>query len=505
MTPQNLKKLFDSSTPRNWTEQFFRFDTAAFEKLLTHKDEMFWQRLGAQRALTLFHEAARRVPAYRAFLKTHHINTQHIRTVADFSKLPTTTKKNYIDAYPLEKRCWDGRLSNNSIVAMSSGTSGEPKFWPRGGYAEYEAAIIHELAYRSLFSIQKRRTLLVIGFPMGIYVSGIATLLPSWLVAQRGYDVTLVATGNTKADMVRIVEHLGQSFEQVVLIGHPFFIKDVVETGASQGIDWKSLKISMLYCSEGFNEEWRAHISTVAGIPTSSIRAFNTYGSSETLLVAHETPASIALRQAMERSDNIHSSLVETPYIPNVFQYNPLFRYIESSDGALAFTSDNGIPLIKYDLGDGGTIVPFAQAAQHLSSRELRGAWKLPFITLDGRRDHTIIFYAANIYPEHIHLALNKSVFLRKITGKFAMRKDYLPNKDQFLEINVELRPNEKPTPELTISIEESIVEKLLTVNMEYAFLSKNLDKNIRPRVVLHSYQNDPYFRPGLKPRYIVK
>jgi phenylacetate-CoA ligase len=388
---------------------------------------------------------------------------------------------------------------------MSSGTSGEPKFWPRGGYAEYEAAIIHELAYRSLFNIQKKRTLLIVGFPMGVYVSGIATLLPSWLITQRGYSATLVATGNAKTDMVRIVEHLGQSFEQVVLVGHPFFIKDVIETGASKGVDWKSLKVSMLYCSEGFNEDWRTHVSAIAGIPTSSIRAFNTYGSSETLLVAHETLASVALRQAMGHSSNIHSSLMETPYIPNIFQYNPLLRYIESLDGTLAFTSDNGVPLIKYDLGDGGTIIPFAQAAQHLSAKELRGAWKLPFVTLNGRRDHTIIFYAANIYPEHIHLALNEPVFLRKITGKFAMRKDYLPNQDQFLEINIELRPDEKPTPELATSIEERIVEKLLKVNMEYAFLSKNLDKNIRPHVVLHPYQDPLYFKVGLKPRYIVK
>lgn len=37
--------------------------------------------------------------------------------------------------------------------------------------------------------------------------------------------------------------------------------------------------------------------------------------------------------------------------------------------------------------------------------------WKLPIVTLRGRSDQTIIFYAANIYPEHIHHALSKQSF----------------------------------------------------------------------------------------------
>ncbi len=494
MTPRHLLAFFDSRARRTWAKHFFDFDITAFERLLTTKDESFWDRLGEQRALALFRAAAKDVPAYRDFLRDHRVKSASIRTIQDFAAVPTTDKKNYIEKYPLEQRCWDGKLSGNSIVAMSSGTSGEPTFWPRGGYAEFEAAIIHELAYRSLFAIHKKRTLLIIGFPMGVYVSGVATLLPSWLVTQRGYDLTVVTTGNNKKEMLRIAQHLRKPFEQVVLVGHPFFIKDVVETGASEGINWASVPVSMLYCSEGFNEGWRDHVSSVAGIPKSQIRAFNTYGSSETLLVGHETIASVALRRTMT-----------DPLVPNVFQYNPLFRYIEASGRALNFTSDNGIPLIKYDLGDGGSILPFTETTARVPKKALRGAWKLPFVTLDGRRDQTIIFYAANIYPEHIHSALNDPKFLGKITGKFALRKDYLKNKDQFLEMNIELRPGVKPTATFANTIGKHVVSQLLNVNMEYNFLWNNLDKDIRPRIVLRPYQDVVHFRPGLKPKYIIK
>jgi phenylacetate-CoA ligase len=388
---------------------------------------------------------------------------------------------------------------------MSSGTSGEPQFWPRGGYAEFEAALIHELAYRSLFSIQSKRTLLIIGFPMGVYVSGVATLLPSWLIAQRDYHLTVVTTGNNKSDMLRIAQHLRTPYQQVVLVGHPFFIKDVIETGATQGIDWSVTPVSMLYCSEGYNEAWRAHVSAAAQIPPNRIRAFNTYGSSETLLIGHETLASVALRTAMERDEATRTSIAESAFVPNVFQYNPLLRYIESSGSALTVTADNGVPLLKYDLHDGGRALTFAEGAEHISPAAARSAWQLPFVTLNGRRDHTIIFYAANIYPEHIHLALNEPKFLRHVTGKFAMRKDYLPNKDQFLELNIELRPDVKPTASFENAIAKRVVERLLEVNMEYRFLWSNLDKDIRPRVILRPYQHDVYFRPGLKPRYITK
>ena len=188
-----------------------------------------------------------------------------------------------------------------------------------------------------------------------------------------------------------------------------------------------------------------------------------------------------------------------------MFQYNPFLRYIDATGDALNFTMDNGVPLIKYDLADGGHVLSFAEATQHLPAAARRTAWKLPFVTLDGRRDNTIIFYAANIYPEHVHAALNDKKFLRKITGKFAMRKDYRPNKDQFLEINVELRPDEKPTATLSAGIAKHVVARLLDINMEYKFLWSNLDKDIRPRIVLRPYQHEVYFRPGLKPRYIIK
>src|ERR1700683_5345074 len=92
-----------------------------------------------KKALRLFHDAAERVPAYKDFLKRARVNPMRITTIQGFAAdVPITDAKNYIAAYPIGQRCWDGKLATNQLIATSSGTSGEPKFWPRTGEQERE-------------------------------------------------------------------------------------------------------------------------------------------------------------------------------------------------------------------------------------------------------------------------------------------------------------------------------------------------------------------------------
>lgn len=493
-----LLSQFDFTRNKNWAAAFLGFDAAGFLRLLRTRDEAFWQRAGERRALTLFHAASRRVPAYRDFLKKHKVRPERVRTIADFAQVPPTDKWNYVKAYPLHRRVWDGNVAQADLVAVSSGTSGEPTFWPRGGFQEFEAGVIHELIYRSLFEIHKRKTLLLIGFPMGVYVSGIATVIPSWLVGQKGYDLTLVTAGNNKPELLRAVEHLKKEYEQVVLVGHPFFIKDVLETGREQGIKWRDRRVRMMFCSEGFSEPWREFVIRQAGVSPTLTTAISTYGSSEFLLMAHEMPFTVGLRKRLMKDAALLRELFGDKPLPNLFQYNPFFRYIESVNDELIFTSASGVPLIRFNLHDSGRVLPLGT---------VRGAkpnaWQLPLVALWGRSDQTLVFYAANIYPEHIKLALEERQFLRKLTGKFVMRKGYLRNMDEYLEINIELKKGLKPAKTLARRLTGRIVKKLEAINMEYLFLRTHLDKNLVPKVVLWPYQSEKYFRPGLKPRYI--
>jgi len=449
-------KIFSSFTDtKNWVLEYYRFDIAMFEQLLQTKPTIFWSALGETRALSIFHEAATRVPAYRDFLKSRGTDIKKIKTIEDFATIPPTDKQNYIRAYPLAARSWDGKLYHQSLVAVSSGTSGEPTFWPRGGYQEFEQAIIHDLLYRAHFEIHKRRTLMLICFPMGIYVSGVATLIPSWLVAQKYPMLTLVSVGNKKADILKALAHLKDDYEQIALVGHPFIIKDVLETAKREKVSLTKHRVGVMCCSESFSEDWRKYVEKLA-----NAKIFNTYGSSELLLIGYEMPKISG------------------------YSYNPLLRYVESQNNELLFTAASGIPLIRFNLHDVGSV-------------------KNNVITLKGRSDHTIIFYAANIYPEHIRQALNRKAWYGKLTGKFTMEKTSLRNRDEALAIHVELRSGTKPSKAFANAIGHEVVMTLKRINLEYVDITARFGIRVIPRIVLHAYQEPKYFPLGLKPRYI--
>jgi hypothetical protein len=83
------------------------------------------------RVVELFRGAARDVPAYREFLTSRGIDSADVKTYADFQTLPLTTNQNYMLAYPLPTLTRDGRLAECEMVAVSSGSTGRPLFWPR--------------------------------------------------------------------------------------------------------------------------------------------------------------------------------------------------------------------------------------------------------------------------------------------------------------------------------------------------------------------------------------
>ena len=44
--------------------------------------------------------------------------------------------------------------------------------------------------------------------------------------------------------------------------------------------------------------------------------------------------------------------------LPTLAQYDPVSRYFECADGALSFSGDNSVPLIRYNILDHGGLVP---------------------------------------------------------------------------------------------------------------------------------------------------
>ncbi len=509
-----------SANKKGVFERFVSSDVGATGRGLCQCSENEIWETAEQNALRIFHECATRVPAYKDFLKKNNVKASAIRTITDFSNnVPILTKENYIDVYPLEKRMYDGVLARSHLIAASSGTTGVPRLWPRTLEQEFESGLIHELLFSEFFGIkknnQKEDTLVVIGFPLGIYISGMATTLPSFLLSLKGYHFTLLTSGINVDGVVRTLAQTGIAYKKILLIGHPFFVKNLLEKGASSGLKWKHFDVKVMMCSEGFTEEWRDYIYSFLHRKKGEESIFNTYGSSEFLLMANETPLSIAMRRMVRNSPFLRATLFADEYrsLPQLFQFDPRLRYVEDVNGALLFTANSGIPLVRYSIGDRGEVWRMEHFREGVSKNDPRlgrllktgSYWNLPMIILRGRLDHAVLFYGINMYPEFFHHALNSQSFLREITGKFTVEKRHNKKMEQYLVVNIELQQDTKMSKLLARKLEDHIQRTLSEVSIEYRFLVQSVKKVLRPKVVLWKFQSPEYFTPGVKPKYIIK
>jgi hypothetical protein len=86
---------------------------------------------GSHQVLDLFRVTARDVPAYRQLLVEHKIDPAAVKSTADFARLPLLDKKNYNRRFSLDDLVLGGTLTRSDFFAVSSGSTGEPTFWPR--------------------------------------------------------------------------------------------------------------------------------------------------------------------------------------------------------------------------------------------------------------------------------------------------------------------------------------------------------------------------------------
>ena len=105
------------------------------DKLLRPGFEAALWRIGKWRVWLLFEDARRDVPAYRTIWEEHgRPEVQLDGLDPDLSAIPITDKESYVKRFSVEERCRDGRFPARGVVIdESSGTSGEPNDWVRGG------------------------------------------------------------------------------------------------------------------------------------------------------------------------------------------------------------------------------------------------------------------------------------------------------------------------------------------------------------------------------------
>ncbi|MFN6563571.1 MAG: phenylacetate--CoA ligase family protein [Nostoc sp. ChiSLP01] len=465
--------------------------------------------------LALFHDVAANVPAYKAFLAEREINPTNIKTLDDFQKLPAIAKENYILRYPLADLCRNGQLESCDMIAASSGSSGKPTFWPRFFTDELQIATRFEQIFHDSFYTDTRRTLAVICFTLGTWVGGMFTTNCCRYLASKGYPLTVITPGNNKEEILRVVQELGSTFEQVVLLGYPPFLKDVIDTGIARGVEWEQYKIKFVMAGEVFSEEWRSLVGKRVGSQNPCYDFASLYGTADAGVLGNETPLSICIRRFLAENPDASRTLFGESRLPTLVQYDPCSRFFEVRDGALLFSGDNGIPLVRYDILDTGGIISYEAMLEFLAKwgfdavAELenqnspRGIHSLPFVYVFGRSNFTVSYFGANIYPENVTVGLEQPAIQEWVTGKFVLQVKEDADKNRFLSVVVELAPGVEGSEARREAIASSILSQLLRLNSEFAnYVPPEYQT---PQVTLAAMGDAEYFPIGVKHRYTRK
>jgi phenylacetate-CoA ligase len=461
-----------------------------------------------ERLLDLFQRTVREVPAYRDFLAEQRFDPVSVKTHEDFVRLPLLTKDNYIRAYPLPARCKGGTTRGCEMIAMSSGSTGKPLAWPRSVEHELEVSTRFEQVLVHGFGADRLSTLVVICFAMGSWVGGMYTTQCCRYLAQKGYPLTLVTPGNNPVEILRIIEELGQHFDQLVLAGYPPFLKEVVDRGLTQGLDWKRYTVKMILAGEVFSEEWRSLVCQRLGARDPAFATASLYGTADAGVLGNETPLSISIRRFFGSRPEAARTLFGESRLPTLVQYDPCSRYFETFQNTLVVSGDGGVPLLRYHIADKGGIFGYDQLLQRvkdlggdpISELHGQGAAPLPFVYLFGRADFTVSYFGANVYPENVSVGLEQPEIRDRVSGKFVLHVVENVQRDKELHVIVETSPGIAPTESLAEAIGASIQRHLLRLNSEFA----NYVPPARqaPQITLRSAGDPEYFPAGVKHRY---
>lgn len=497
--------------------KLYNFDFRDYERELYTKNPSFFSREGFKFALKTFQDAAVRVPAYKDLLRKNKVNPNKIKTFEDFKSVPLTNKR-YLRSYKLNELCWDGNLQDMDMISTSSGSTGEPFYWPRGAAQEEEVTKLYELIYRT-FKADKKKTLVIIGYSMGNWVAGTFTLTATMRLAQKGYPITIISPGIIVEEIVRAVKNLSGNFEQTILAGYPPFVKDVIDLGKAEGISWEKLDIKFIWGGEIISEQFRDYLLKAVGKTHEVERltdTMNTYGSADAAILGFETPTSIYLRRKAAKNRDLRLDLFkEVDLNPTLVQYDPRFKFFEALNNKLIFTSSSGIPLIRYDIADHGSLISYEAFSSILEKHEIdvekdfkkmkipNLICKLPFLYLFGRRDLTATLYGLNVYPENIKAALESNGLSKHVTGKFTMSTEETTRHNQFLSINIELAKKTINGNNLHRKATKIIVEKLKELNSEYSKLYSSIGKKATPKVNLIKHGDSKYFKIKIKQKWV--
>lgn len=474
-----------------------REDIAAFSAVPTAR----WLETGEQRALETFRVAATSVPAYREFLRTHGVEPESVRTIDGFRRLPLTDKENYFEHHSLAAVTAGGTLAAATVIHCSSGSTGEPRYWPKSAIQDINSCKGVELLFVNYFDVDAVSTLFICCFGMGPWSAGEIMHTSVKTMSDKGLKIAIVSPGLNVDQSFDILRDLGASFQQVIIGGYPSFLRDLAEEGVQRGVDFSRYNLRVLTGGEKYSENWRQYMASHLGLKQPHRDVASVYGTSEIGVACTSSPFVDFLRMYLHRTPNVKKALFGDVPLPSITQFLPAARYMEIINGEIVVTCMGAIPLVRYRTKDRGQVLvpadvvaglPASFWTEYTAAGEPAEIPNLPILTIDGRSDAFTIL-AVNIYHDIVTHALEAPPLNDYLTGRFLAEKLESEDAAEHLNLVLELKPSVQSQARLAEEIREHLVVALAGLSSEYAAALAGAGERAKPLVELRPYRSDGF------------
>lgn len=489
---------------------------SAIKKLKT-EDPRVWEKVGKKRVMELYTFVFENVPAYRKLMKEHSIRSEEITDTESFKRLPVTDKDSYLRKYDYLDLFPGRDLSTSTTFSATSGSTGEPFYFPRTEAHDEQNEYTSGVFLKNQFELGKKSSLAIISFGMGVWIGGILNYKYLNRLAKKGSRLSVVPVGTHVEIFLNTVKKFGKHYDQLILIGYPPLIKDIIDRGKEFGISWKDYNIKIFTAAEGFSEKFRDYLVKKAHIKNPFTDIVNIYGTVELGGMGNETALTTLIRKLAQKNKKTFKAIFpDAATMPTLVQYHPNLVYFEEVNGELVASAyGSSIPLLRYRFPDRGGVVPFNEMLKRFESvgidilKEAESVGiseyilKLPFAYVHERSDGAVSLVGIDIYAQWIKDALYSNELESVLTGKFRLVKKEDKKFNGFVEIHIELKKDIEASDDIFTKAQNSIVDTLKKESTEFNHLHSTSPEKTKLNVILTPYGSAPYFKEGGKHKWV--
>ena len=313
------------------------------------------------------------VNLFRSRMDELGLSPDNLRSLADISRLPFTTKSDLRDTYPFG--LFASPMKDVVRLHGSSGTTGKPIVV---AYTQQDVDVWTSVLVRAFAGCGLHRgDIMQIAYGYGLFTGGLGA---HYGAEALGAAVVPTSVGHADRQIM-----LMKDFGVTAMCCTPTYFLHLIERAAEMGVDMKDLPLRAgVFGAEPWTESMRRHIEKM-----SSIEAFDIYGLSEII--------GPGVGCECRRHDGLH--IFEDHFYPEIVDPETGAPLPDGSEGELVLTtlSKQAMPMIRYRTHDMTMILPGTCAC----GRSMRRIGRI------GRRsDDMLIIRGVNVFPSQVESAL---------------------------------------------------------------------------------------------------